>query len=334
MILADKMLALRRRAGWSQEELAEKMGVSRQSVSKWESAQSIPELDKILLLSRIFGVSTDYLLKDEIEEAPALTVCTEMPLPKRRITMEEANRYLDLRRRTAPRFAIGTFLCVLSPITLILLAALSQEPVVGLSEGLACGIGLGVLLAFVALSIPLFMYGGTEQQRFAFLEKELLEPEYGVTGMVQDRKRRFLRVYHGLNTAATVLCVLSPMPLLVTACIKLSDTVIVGALCLLLLLVAVASAAFVFGGTVQGSYDRLLEEGDFAPEKKKDKRCSLKGVVSVVYWMLITAVFFICSYAPMGYRRSWLVWVIGGVVFVAVLEIVTFLEQVSRQKRS
>ena len=56
MILADKMIALRKRAGWSQEELAEKMGVSRQSVSKWEGAQSMPDLDKILALSRIFGV--------------------------------------------------------------------------------------------------------------------------------------------------------------------------------------------------------------------------------------------------------------------------------------
>lgn len=334
MILADKMLALRKRAGWSQEELAEKMGVSRQSVSKWESAQSIPELDKILLLSQIFGVSTDYLLKDEIEEPPAPTVCAE-PLPaKRRITMEEANRYLDLRRRTAPRWAIGTCLCVLSPVTLIFLAALSATTGMGLSEGVACGIGLGVLLALVAASIPLFLYKGTEQQAFAFLEKELLDPEYGVTGMVRDRKQRFSGIYHRLNTAATVLCVLSPVPLLVTACIKLAEAVIVGALCLLLLLVALASAAFVFAGTVQGAYDRILEEGDFAPEKKQAKGLPIKGMVSVIYWMLVTAVFFICSHGSMGYQKSWLVWVVGGVVFVAVLELVTLLEQVSGRKRS
>ena len=66
MIFAEKVLALRRRNGWSQEELAEKAGVSRQSVSKWESAASIPDIGKILELSRIFGVSTDYLLKDDM----------------------------------------------------------------------------------------------------------------------------------------------------------------------------------------------------------------------------------------------------------------------------
>ena len=68
MILADKIINLRKKAGWSQEDLAEMIGVSRQSVSKWEGAQSVPDMDKILRLSRIFGVSTDYLLKDEIEE--------------------------------------------------------------------------------------------------------------------------------------------------------------------------------------------------------------------------------------------------------------------------
>ena len=61
MILADKIIALRKKAGWSQEELAGQLGVSRQSVSKWEGAQSIPDMDKLLQLSRIFGVSTDYL---------------------------------------------------------------------------------------------------------------------------------------------------------------------------------------------------------------------------------------------------------------------------------
>lgn len=66
MILADKIITLRKKNGWSQEELADQLEVSRQSVSKWEGAQSIPDMNKILKLSKVFGVSTDYLLKDEI----------------------------------------------------------------------------------------------------------------------------------------------------------------------------------------------------------------------------------------------------------------------------
>ena len=68
MILADKITALRKKAGWSQEELAEQLGVTRQSVSKWEGAQSVPDMDKVVQMSRLFGVTTGFLLKDELSE--------------------------------------------------------------------------------------------------------------------------------------------------------------------------------------------------------------------------------------------------------------------------
>ena len=82
MILADKIINLRKRERWSQEDLAERLNVSRQSVSKWESAQSIPELEKILQLSRLFCVSTDYLLKDEIEAEEFVDTADEIRAKK------------------------------------------------------------------------------------------------------------------------------------------------------------------------------------------------------------------------------------------------------------
>ena len=76
MILADKITALRKKAGWSQEELAEQLGVTRQSVSKSEGAQSVPDMDKVVQMSRLFGVTTDFLPKDELsEEEPAPEGC-------------------------------------------------------------------------------------------------------------------------------------------------------------------------------------------------------------------------------------------------------------------
>ena len=78
MIFADKLIQLRKKSGWSQEELAEQMNVTRQSVSKWEGAQSIPDLEKIVRLSELFGVSTDYLLKDEMEEEECSCIAEEV----------------------------------------------------------------------------------------------------------------------------------------------------------------------------------------------------------------------------------------------------------------
>lgn len=63
MNLADRIQALRKAKGISQEELADQVGVSRQAVSKWESEQSTPDLEKIIAMSGFFGVTTDYLLK-------------------------------------------------------------------------------------------------------------------------------------------------------------------------------------------------------------------------------------------------------------------------------
>lgn len=69
MNISDRIQALRKTKGVSQEELADALGVSRQAVSKWESEQSAPELDKIISMSDYFGVTTDYILKG-IEAAP------------------------------------------------------------------------------------------------------------------------------------------------------------------------------------------------------------------------------------------------------------------------
>ena len=73
MDFSEKIAMLRRQKNWSQEELAEKLMVTRQAVSKWESAQSMPDLDKLVQLSELLGVSTDYLLKSDRDAPEAET---------------------------------------------------------------------------------------------------------------------------------------------------------------------------------------------------------------------------------------------------------------------
>ena len=77
MKLAEKLFELRKEKGWSQEKLAEQINVSRQSISKWESGQVLPEIEKIIELSKIFQVTTDYLLLDENSEKGASQVILE-----------------------------------------------------------------------------------------------------------------------------------------------------------------------------------------------------------------------------------------------------------------
>ena len=149
MIFSDKLIALRKKAGWSQEELAERLNVSRQSVSKWESAQSMPDIDKILQLSSLFSVTTDCLLKDTQDDTqPTAAAQTPSPLP--RVTLTQAEDYLTKAQANAPQMALATALCIVSPIPLLALGTVSELGLLGLDDNLAGGLGMIALLVLVA----------------------------------------------------------------------------------------------------------------------------------------------------------------------------------------
>lgn len=108
MNFSDKIISLRKKNGWSQEELAERLGVTRQSVSKWESAQSQPDLSKIIQMSELFSVTTDYLLKDGVQDSAAIN--EEKP-SFRTVDAAHAKEYLALRKSAAPKTALATAMC-------------------------------------------------------------------------------------------------------------------------------------------------------------------------------------------------------------------------------
>lgn len=120
MILAEKIMEERKKNGWSQEELAEKLSVSRQAVSKWESAQSIPDLQRVIQLSEIFGVSTDYLLKDECETPQPIEGVepSDKDFPLKKVSVEDANDFMEVRKKNAPKIAAAVAACIVSPSVL------------------------------------------------------------------------------------------------------------------------------------------------------------------------------------------------------------------------
>lgn len=321
MILADKIVTLRKRAGWSQEELAAQLGVSRQSVSKWEGAQSVPDMQKVVQMSRLFGVTTDYLLKEELgepEPAPA-----ESDAPLRCVTMEQAADYLSLRRAAAPKLAAATLLCVLSPVALLLLAALSDRPGAALSENAAAGIGLCVLLVLVAAAVAVFITCAAQVKAYAFLETEPFETAYGVTGMVRERRAAAAPEHTRGKVAGTVLCILSAVPLFIAVCLNGPDLLYVAAVCLLLVLAGVGSALFVYGGVYQAAMDRLLEEGDYVRPRKRQN--GVVGAISSIYWLAVTAAYLLWTFGPWWDAQpqdTWILWAVAGVLYGAVMALV------------
>ena len=321
MLLADKIVTLRKRAGWSQEELAAQLGVSRQSVSKWEGAQSVPDMQKVVQMSRLFGVTTDYLLKEELgepEPAPA-----EPDALLRCVTMEQAADYLAQRQAAAPKLALATLLCVLSPVALLLLAALSDRPGAALSENAAAGIGLCVLLVLVAVAAAVFITCAAQVKAYAFLESEPFETAYGVTGMVRERRAAFAPRHTRGKVVGMVLCILSAVPLFIAVCLDGPDLLYVGAVCLLLVLAGIGSAVFVSGGVYWAAMDRLLEEGDYVRPRKRQN--GVVGTVSGIYWLVATAAYLLWTFGPWWDAQpqdTWILWAVAGVLYGAVMALV------------
>lgn len=320
MIFADKLIRLRKQSGWSQEELAEQMNVTRQSVSKWEGAQAVPDLEKMLRLSQLFGVSTDYLLKDEIETAEP-TAGAEEDSPLRRVTLEEANTFLTVKAAAARPIALGVLLCILSPICLLMLGAMCERPYSGMSEGFAAGVGLTVLLGMVAAAVAVFVSCGSKTARFEYLEREIFETEYGVTGMVKARKEQYKDTYDRGNLIGTCLCVLSPVFLFLgMAVFSEDDLLMVTCLCLTLVLAGVGVLFLVAVGIPWASFEKLLQEGEYSREEKS--RLPVTGAVSTAYWLTAVAVYLAWSFATDGWKTTWIVWPVAGVLFPAVLALV------------
>lgn len=322
MILADKIIKHRKMNGWSQEELAEKMNVSRQAVSKWEGAQSVPDLDKVLRLSQLFGVTTDYLLKDEVETE---TFTNEEAEPAaRKVSMEEANAYLAQRKKASVQIAFGTFLCILSPICMFLLGAASEMPSMGVSEGAAVSGGLIVLFLLVAAAVGIFILCGFRNEPFAFLEKEYFETEYGVTGMVKEKQKAYRNTYIQYNVIGILLCVLSPVPLFAGVFTE-NEFLMVIMLCLLMVIVGAGVFFLVVAGVRWASMQRLLKDPEYVEFDKNGKR-TLKSTVNTIYWALALAVYLGWSFVTNDWHITWVVWPVAGILCAPVLAVCDLLQ--------
>lgn len=320
MILADKIINLRKKNGWSQQELAEKVNVSRQSVSKWESSMSVPDLDKILQLGNVFGVSTDYLLKDEIEKEDFVETLsdTDMP-PLRRVTLSEANEFLQIKFAAAGKIAFGVFICIISPICLILLGAASSTGMLPISENAAGGIGLLALFILITAAVAIFITSGMKSSKYEFLDKEPIETEYGVTSTVKEKYNAYADTHTKNIVLGTCLCILSVVPLFTAAFLSQNDFYAALALCLTFIVAGIGVMLIITSGIKNASMQKLLEEGDYTKTAKK--RSTVTETVGTVYWLAVTAIYLGYSFHTNEWQSSWIIWPVAGVIFAGIMAV-------------
>ncbi|WP_313567377.1 helix-turn-helix transcriptional regulator [Acetoanaerobium noterae] len=319
MILADKIILLRKKSGWSQEELAEKLNVSRQSISKWEGAQSVPGMDKILQLSEIFGVSTDYLLKDSIElEEYVEQESKSEESSVRYVSMEEANSYLDLTQNIAHKMALGVAICIMSPAIIITLSNLYLLDQFSFSENQSQAIALTLFFIAIASAVVIFISIGMKFKDFEYLKTEPIETEYGVSGMVKSKMKAYKETYSKYNIIGVTLCILSVLPVILSSFADKDLTDGIGVIGTLFM-VAVGVFMLVTVGTIWSSFNVLLQEGEYSVEGKAKSK--VVGSIAGIYWLLTTALYLFISFYYGAWDKSWIIWPVAGVLFGAVAAI-------------
>lgn len=153
MTFPEKLYTLRKSRGESQEQLAEALGVSRQAISKWETGAAFPETDKLLLISRRFGITIDSLLKDE-EEPTSVAVADAA-----------ANEVPEVtgKKKPSPRGMAGIALLavgIIAALILVVIAAASPEATNRISASSMIeinGFGIALILCAADLVLSLFL---------------------------------------------------------------------------------------------------------------------------------------------------------------------------------
>lgn len=320
MILSEKIVMLRKKLGLSQEEIAEKLGISRQSVSKWELGAAMPDLDKVLRLSQLFGVSTDYLLKDDAPDITYSDSHNDEP-GTHYVSVEEANIYMNLVKSTSKRFANAISLLIISPIILILLSGYSAYKET-LSENMAAGIGVSILLIMVACGVAVIVYNGMKLKKYEYLEKEIISLEYGIQGIVEKRKAEFEDKSRMSVTIGVALCIIGVVPLFIVGVLTGDDFMSICCVAVLLLFAAIGVNLFVRSEMINNSYSKLLQSDDFTVHNKKMNNNIAS--VGAIYWPTIVAIFLGYSFVTNNWQYSWIIWPVAGVLFAAIYGIVSY----------
>ncbi|MCR5847168.1 MAG: helix-turn-helix domain-containing protein [Lachnospiraceae bacterium] len=322
MILADKIINERKKNGWSQEELAEMLSVSRQSVSKWESAQAAPDLNRIIKMAEIFGVSTDYLLKDDIEEYEKndSSDFADDASNIRRVSLEDAQRYINIVKRNTPSAVIATMLFVLCPVTLIMLAGISNYVPGSFSEAVAVVIGIIVLLIAIISGVAIWIAIEAKEKEYDFFEKEDYDTLYGVDGMAKEGKVSFEKKRVPLLVVAIGLCILSPVGVITAGILEASEMLIISMIGLLLIMIAIAVGIFIYLARNSKIYSNLLMENKLNREQRERKRIISK--ISGAYWCVVVAVFLVLGLGFDRWEIAGVLFPVAGVLFAAILAIV------------
>lgn len=298
MILADKITTLRKKEGMTQEDLAQEIGVSRQSVSKWEASMSMPDLDKIMKLSRIFGVSTDFLLNDDLGMEEIIVDQKNEDIAKT-IDLDLLNDYFDTYEKIAKYTPAGVGLAIISPIAYMAFEKVNEN------------LGMFTFFAIIAFAVGLFVNSGFMASKYEFIEKESYNFSYGVEGVIEKNLNDYEPTLKRNVIISIVIFFLAPALYVLSEGFNISEDI---STYVFLVLIALGAILMGYSFIRYSSYKDILKYRDPKIQKKEGSL----GKASAILWVLTIGIYLGYSFITGNWHNSWVIFVISSFIQIAI----------------
>lgn len=292
MKLGQKIAELRKKSGLSQEALAEKMNVSRQAVSKWESNQSIPDIQKIVDLSELFGVTTDYLLKNGTPsfELPGKSSEEKIEKALPAITDQEIDQYLEVAKKAAHFESLSIALLFVALATFCLFLSFTF-----IASRISGTIAYTAPIVIIAIALGYFIHAKLMIREF----KSITQKKFALTStqnyLIDSSAHEFRKKNNRRIIIGVVLCILAIIPLILIWTLRLLPDWTWAVLAITFVLLGIASYQFTFYFLRQLAFKTIAGCRKHLPQEEK----SLLINGSVIFWIVLLLVYYLIRhYVP------------------------------------
>lgn len=305
MSLGTNIQFYRKKKSLTQEGLADIMGVSRQTVSKWESDSAYPETDKLVILSEQFGCTLDALIKGDAEDSFA----------------SDNAGYDNEMNRFTRAICTGTSVVLTGLILMLLLCGLFADLSGAEGTEQSSALFIGIFLLFVAIGAAIFIVGGIRHGQFV-KENPQITPFYS-----EQQKKEFRRKFPTLIASATVIVIIGVIAVVILSGVGTPENMSednFGALIAvpLLLCVDIAAPIFIYAGMQYSKYDIESYNKEYNPDKPPAQK--LSGVICGVIMLAATVAFLLMGFIGDLWNIGWVVFIVGGIGCGAVSMIMDY----------
>ena len=309
MNFSENLYRLRQQKGLSQEQLAERLNVSRQSVSKWESGAGYPEMDKILVLCDLFSCTMDELMRGEVKKEDDAAKKAECDA---------------LFSKLSRLFGFAVFLIVFGVSLLVTLAGMEGTK----GDGRYALTGVCVLLVFVAIAVALFILYGNRGKDY---KKSNPDRKTLYTKEDREKARRETLIHTAIAVGAIIVAV-AGMIAFYAFWSNNEDAMLESGLStlpvgILLFVVAVSCYFFVSDGMLAEKFGNHRGSGSSNGVSSNDVSEAVSGVIMLT----ATAIFLLCGFLWKLWHIAWVVFPIGGIL-CAIVRIIFSVFQKKEEK--